>query len=99
MGLQADIKAAIDGGRDDLIEALATHRLLPTVVDRGGTGGSSLLGKRTGPVIRFDPQTEGSGGLDRQTTVLVVDALGIDSEADCEAIREGVRSHPAWDDS
>lgn len=96
MGVQADVKTALDGDRDDLLEALATHRLLPTVVDRGDDGGSGLLGRSSGPTIKLEPAGD-AGSLDRQTTVLVVDALGLESEADCEAVQDELTDHPAWE--
>lgn len=95
MAVQADVKAALDGGRSDLIRVLADYSLLPTVVDRGT--GSSLLGKSTAPTVTLDPQSDDTGTIDRQTTVRVVDALGLDSEAACEAAREEIRAHDAWD--
>lgn len=94
MAVQADVKAALDGDRDDLIATLAAHRLLPVVVDRGG--GSSLLGKTTAPTVKLEAQSDETGTVDRQTTVLVVDALGLDSEAACEDAREEIRAHEAW---
>jgi hypothetical protein len=94
MAAQADVKAALEGDRDDLIRALAAHRLVPTVVDRGG--GSSLLGKSASPTVKLEPQSAETGTVDRQTTVRVVDALGLDSEDACRAVAEEVQSHDAW---
>lgn len=94
MAVQADVKAALDGDRDDLIRALAEHRLLPTVVDRGG--GSNLLGKTAAPSVKLDPQGDETGTIDRQTTLRVVDTLGLDSEDACAAAREEIESHDAW---
>lgn len=93
MGVQADIKDAVDGDRGDLIEVLASHHVLPVAVDRGG--GSSLLGKSTAPIVRLERDGQ-PGAVDRQTTVRVVDALGLDSEAACEAVRDEIESHAAW---
>lgn len=95
MAVQADVKTALDGDRDDLVRVLAAHRLLPTVVDRGG--GSTLLGKTTAPTIRLEPQSDETGTIDRQTTLRVVDALGLAAEADCEAVREELQAHAAWE--
>lgn len=94
MAVQADVKAALEADRDDLIRTLAEYRLLPTVVDRGG--GSNLLGKSASPTVKLEAQSEETGTVDRQTTVRVVDALGLDSEDACEAVAEEVRSHDAW---
>lgn len=94
MGLQADLKDAIDEGRDDLIQVLAEHRIVPTVVER--SGGSSLLGKTTAPIIRLDSADRGTSVVDRQTTAHVVDALGLDSEEDCERVRDEIGTHSAW---
>lgn len=94
MAVQADVKAALEGDRDDLIRTLAAYRLVPTVVDRGG--GSSLLGKSAAPTVTLEARSEETGTVDRQTTVRVVDTLGLDSEADCEAVADEVQSHDAW---
>lgn len=92
MALQEDIKAALEEGRDDVIRVLAEYRMLPEVVGSG----SGLLGGSSSPTFGLDPQEEGQSSIDRQTTVQVVDALGMDSEDDCEAVREEIRNHPAW---
>lgn len=93
MGVQADIKDAVERDRDDLIEVLAADHVLPVAVDRGG--GSDLLGKPTSPTVRLEQDGQ-PGAVDRQTTVRVVDALGLDSEAACEAVRDEIESHAAW---
>lgn len=98
MGVQADVKAAIEGGRDDLIRVLAEHRLLPAAVERSGEAGSSLLGKRKAPTVRLERDGE-AGVVDRQTTVRVVDALGLDSASACEQVEAEIRDHPAWNGS
>ena len=90
MGVQADVIAALEGDREDLIRALAEHHLHPVVVDRGG--GSNLLGKKASPTVKLEAQSDASGTVDRQTTVRVVDALGLDSEAACEAVREEIEA-------
>lgn len=94
MPVQADIKAALDGGRDDLIRVLAEYQLLPTVVDRGG--GSDLLGQSSSPTIKLEAQSDETGTVDRQTTALVLDQLGLDSEDACASVREEVESHDTW---
>lgn len=94
MAVQADVKTALQGDRDELIRVLAEHRLLPTVVDRGG--GSSLLSNSTSPTITLEAQSEATGTVDRQTTVRVVDELGLDSTDACESVAEEIRAHDAW---
>lgn len=94
MGIQSEVKGAIDSGRDDLIRVLAAHRTLPTVVERSESG-SSLLGRST-PTITLEPQADDAGTIDRQTTAQVTDALGLDSEEDCESVRREIQSHSAW---
>lgn len=94
MAVQADVKDALEGDRADLVRVLADHRLVPTPVDRGG---SDLLDRSTSPTVTLDPQSEEAGNVDRQTTVRVVDALGLDSEEACEAVAEEIRNHEAWD--
>jgi hypothetical protein len=94
MGTQADVKRAIEGERADVIRVLAEHRILPTVVERAESG-SSLLGRST-PTVGLEPQADDSGTIDRQTTRKVVDTLGVDSEEDCESVREEIRDHSAW---
>lgn len=85
---------AIEGGRDKLVRILAEHRILPTVVEE--SGGSDLPGMSTAPTFRLDAESGASDVADRQTTTQVADTLGLESEADCEAIREEIREHSAW---
>lgn len=94
MTVQADVTAALEGDREELIRTLAEHNLLPTVVDRGG--GSNLLGRRSSPAIKLEPQSEDTGTVDRQTTVRVTDALELHSGEAVEAVAEEIRSHDAW---
>lgn len=93
MGLQADLKEALDDDREDLIRVLAAHGVRPAVVDREG---SNLLGDDPSPTFRLDAE-DGTSVVDRQTTVRVVDALGLETEADNEAVREDIAEHSAWD--
>lgn len=94
MAVQADVKAALEDDRDDLIRTLAEYKLVPTVVDRGG--GSSLLGRRSSPAIKLEPHSEDTGTVDRQTTVRVTDVLELHSEEAVEDVAEEIRSHNAW---
>lgn len=94
MPVQGDIKAALDGGRADLIRVLAEYQLLPKVVDRDG--GSDLLGESSSPTITLEAQSDETGTVDRQTTALVLDQLGLDSEDACASVREEIESHEAW---
>lgn len=95
MAVQSDVKTALQEDRDDLIRVLAEQELVPTVVDRGG--GSNLLGKSASPTVTLAPQSDDTGTVDRQTTVRVVDALGLDFADACEAVAEEIRSQEAWD--
>jgi len=94
MPVQADMKAALEEDRENLIQVLADYRLLPTVVDRDG--GSSLLGESSSPTVTLEAQAEDTVTLDRQTTARVVDTLGLDSEAATTAVRDEIESHDAW---
>lgn len=98
MAIQAEVKTAIDGGRADLIEVLAEHRLLPEVIEGSGSGSGSDSGllERSTPMISLEPQGEEAAAIDRQTSVHVADTLGLESEADCESVREAIRTHSAW---
>ena len=91
MVIQDDIRDALDG-RDELVGVLAEHSVLPTVVE--DSGGSDLLGSST-PNFRFET-TDGTSVADRQTRSRAVDALGLRSADDCEAVREEIREHDAW---
>ncbi|SDX63325.1 hypothetical protein [Halobellus clavatus] len=93
MVIQDDIKDALDEGRSELVRVLATNRALPTVVAE--SSGSDLLGSST-PTFRIETP-DGTSVADRQTRSQVVDALELRSEDDCEAIREEIRGHDAWD--
>lgn len=96
MGIQSDIKDALDGDREDLIRVLADHRLYPAVVEHADASDSGLLGKKASPTFRLDATDGESNVLDRQTTLQVVDALGLESEPDCETVREEIEEHPSW---
>lgn len=98
MPLQADIKDALEGDRDDLIAVLAEYHVRPSVLEESGSGGSGLLGKST-PSFRLDSPDGKASALDRQTTTHVVDALELSSEEDCEAVREEIANHDAWEGS
>ncbi|QCC48586.1 hypothetical protein [Halobellus limi] len=93
MVIQDDIRDALDDGRDELVGVLAEHGVLPTVVEE--SGGSDLLGSST-PNFRFET-ADGTSVADRQTRSRAVDALELRSEDDCEAAREEIREHDAWD--
>lgn len=94
MGIQTDLTDAMEHGRDELVRTMAEHGIRPTVVE---SGGSSLLGKSAAPTFRVDAADGPTNVVDRQTTSHIVDTLGLDSEADCERVREEIESHPAWE--
>jgi hypothetical protein len=85
---------AIESGRDELVRTLAEHRVLPAVVEAGG--GSDLPGMSTAPTFRLDSEGGPSDVADRQTTTQVADTLGLESDSDCQAVREEIREHSAW---
>lgn len=93
MGIQADVKDALEDGRDELVRVLAEYRVVPAVVDRGG--GSGLLGDSS-PTFTLDSQGDEANTIDRQTTVKVVNMLGLESEDDCDEVCEEIESHSAW---
>ncbi|MFA1610134.1 hypothetical protein [Halobellus rubicundus] len=95
MVIQDDVKDALEEGRDELVRVLASHGVLPTVVD--DSSGSDLLGSST-PTFRIET-ADGTSVVDRQTRSQVVDAFEMRSEADCEAVREEIRAHDAWSGS
>ncbi|RLM90247.1 hypothetical protein D3D02_05630 [Halobellus sp. Atlit-38R] len=94
MVIQDDIKDAIGDGRDELVRVLATHGVLPTIVE---SGGSSLGGLSSSPTFRLET-SDGTSVADRQTRSKVVDALGMSSADDCETVREEIQRHDAWED-
>ena len=96
MGVQEDINTALDGGREELIRVLAAHQVQPIPVDQ--SGGTSLGGISTAPSFRLDTEDGETAVADRQTRSAVVDTLGIHSEEECEAVREEIADHAAWDD-
>jgi hypothetical protein len=95
MGIQADVKDALASGRSDLVRVLAEYRVVPTVVERSD-GGSNLLGGSASPTFGLESRGEAARTTDRQTTVQVVDMLGLESEEDCERVREEIENHSAW---
>lgn len=94
MPIQEELTDAIESSRDELIELLAERQIVPTVVE--GSDGSDLPGMSPAPTFRLDSEAGASNVLDRQTTTQVVEALGLESEGDCEAVRDEIRDHPAW---
>jgi hypothetical protein len=98
MGIRADLKDAVEQGRDDVVGVLAAYRVLPAVVEAPDGGGSNLLGGSKTPDFSFERQFESERErvADRQTRARVVDALGLASEDDCEAVREEIRAHDDW---
>lgn len=93
MPIQEELTDTIERGRDELIEFLAKRQIVPTVVD---SGGSDLPGMSSAPTFRLESEAGASNVVDRQTTSTVVETLGLESEDDCEAVREEIRDHSAW---
>ena len=96
MALQEDVKAALEADREELIRVLAEHRVRPTPDDQ--SGGTSLGGLSAAPSFRFETEDGETAVSDRQTRSAVVDALGVHSEEDCEAVNEEIAAHAAWHD-
>jgi hypothetical protein len=96
MAIQTEIKEAADSGREELLRTLASHHVLPTVVEQAE---SSLLGESSTPTFRFESEAENTSVADRQTSALAADTLGLSSGDDCESVREEIRAHDAWDES
>jgi len=94
MPIQEELTDTIESGRDELVELLAEQQVVPAVVE--GSGGSDLPGMSASPTFRLDSEAGASNVVDRQTTIQVVEALGLETEADCEGVREEIRDHPAW---
>jgi hypothetical protein len=96
MGIQEELKDAIEQGRDEVVGVLADHQVLPVVVEAAQS--SDLLGGSKTPDFEFERRAgDGSEHVaDRQTRRLVVDTLGLTSEADCDAVRDEIRGHDRW---
>lgn len=95
MPVQEDLTGALERGKDELIRLMAEQRVVPAVVE--GSGNSNLPGMSASPTFRLDSEAGASNVVDRQTTIQVVEALGLETEADCEAVREEIRTHDAWE--
>ncbi|PSQ33266.1 hypothetical protein BRD09_01500 [Halobacteriales archaeon SW_10_68_16] len=95
MGIQEDLKDAIEAGREDVVRVLAEHRVLPVTVEYES---SDLLGGSKTPDFEFQRQYESETGhvADRQTRRLVVDTLGMTSEEECEDVQSEIRNHDDW---
>lgn len=95
MDIKQDLTDAMKEGRDEVVRVLAEHQVLPVVVERQK---SNLMGGSQSPDFAFEREAvEGSQQLtDRQTRSMVVDSLGLTSEAECEALREEIRNHESW---
>jgi hypothetical protein len=97
MGIQEDLKDAIEQGRNDVVRVLAEYRVLPVTVE-SATRSSDLLGGSKTPDFSFERQYESETEhvAARQTRRLVVDTLGMTSEAECEDVQEEIRDHDSW---
>lgn len=95
MGIQEDLKDAIEQGRDDVVRVLAEYRVLPVTTDYET---SDLLGGSKTPDFSFERQYESETEhvADRQTRRLVVDALGMTSEEECADAQEEIQNHDQW---
>lgn len=95
MDIKQDLVDAMDEGRDEVVRVLAEHRVLPVVVERQS---SNLLGGSQSPDFMFERQSEEASQplSDRQTRSMVVDALGLTSEEECDALREEIKNHDHW---
>jgi hypothetical protein len=95
MPIQEDLKDAIEEGREDVVRVLAEHRVVPVTVEYET---SDLLGGSKTPDFEFQRQDESESEhvADRQTRRLVVDTLGMTSEAECEEVQEEIRAHDNW---
>ncbi len=95
MGIQEDLKDAIEAGRDDVVRVLAEHRVLPVTVEYET---SDLLGGSKTPDFEFQRQEESETEhvADRQTRRLVVDSLGMTSEEECEDVQAEIEAHDSW---
>ncbi len=95
MGIQEDLKDAIEQGRDDVVGVLAEHRVLPVTTDYET---SDLLGGSKTPDFAFErhQESETEHVADRQTRRLVVDTLGMTSEEECDDVRAEIRDHDRW---
>jgi hypothetical protein len=98
MGIQEELKNAIEAGRDEVVGVLADHRVLPVVVEDAQS--SDLLGGSKTPDFEFErragDEDKGEHVADRQTRRLVVDTLGLTSADDCESVRDEIRDHDRW---
>ena len=95
MGIQEDLKSAIEQSRDEVVRVLAEHRVLPVTTDYET---SDLLGGSKTPDFSFERQYESETEhvAERQTRRLVVDTLGMTSEEECDDVREEIQSHERW---
>lgn len=95
MGIQEELKDALEEGREEVVRVLAEHRVLPVVAEYET---SDLLGGSTTPDFSFERQHESGSEhvADRQTRRLIIDALGMTSEDECEDVQDEIRTHDSW---
>lgn len=95
MAIKQELTDAMEEGREGIVRFLAEHQVLPVVVERQS---SNLLGGSQTPDFAFEAQSDdGTEPLtDRQTRTTIVDELGLDSEEDCETLREEIKAHDSW---
>ncbi|MBS3759963.1 hypothetical protein [Halodesulfurarchaeum sp.] len=93
MVVQNELREAMEAGRHELVEFLATYQAVPKVDEDVEV--SSLLGGRTNTEFKLaepgDVET-----TDRQTRQEVLEALGVEDEEDLPPVQEEIKSHEAW---
>jgi len=95
MGIQPDLRDAIEEGRDEVVRVLAEYRVVPVVAEYES---SNLLGGSQTPDFTFERQYESETEhvADRQTRQLAVDTLELRSEEECEDVEAEIRNHDSW---
>ncbi|MDG5777521.1 hypothetical protein VB773_13365 [Haloarculaceae archaeon H-GB2-1] len=101
MGLHGELRDAVENGRDEVVQVLASYKAVPVEVEDSGVETADLLGGGSDtPDFELEKrgveESEDDHLVDRQTRKLVVEALGVDSSEECEQVVEELERHDDW---
>ncbi|PSP83042.1 hypothetical protein BRC83_08385 [Halobacteriales archaeon QS_1_68_17] len=100
MGLQSELRDAMDEGYDEVVAVLARHKVVPVEAEAEKVETASLLGGGK-EITDFELEERGEDRtmgdvVDRQTRKLTVEALGIETVEDCGKVQDEITSHEEW---
>jgi len=99
MGVQTELREAVENDRDDVIRAMAAYKVIPVENEAQRVETASLLGGGGGdaPDFALEQQLDGASKIqDRHTRKLVMEAIGVETAEDRDAAEKEIRDHPDW---